>query len=51
MASFCAVGNVVFFYQGLYIIFWHKYMKNDAKKKKLLNAPFKDEVSVGEGLY
>ena len=45
MASFCAVGNVVFFYQGLYIIFWHKYMKNDARKKKLLDAPFKDEIS------
>ena len=33
------------FIRGLYIIFWHKYMKNDARKKKLLDAPFKDEIS------
>ena len=34
-----------FIRRGLYIIFWHKYMKNDARKKKLLDAPFKDEIS------
>ena len=48
MASFYAFGNLVFFFYqkgALYYFLAQVNMKNDARKKKLLDAPFKDEIS------